>query len=72
LRAQGHWLTAISRRLGVCFRSVRRYAAANLDGLLAPAIHRSCVPNGNPDYLHQRRGADSTSAGVLHADQACA
>jgi len=68
LRAQGHSLTAISRQLGVCFRTVQRYAAASLDDLLAPAIHRSSVLDGHADYIHQRRVEGLTDAAMLHAD----
>ncbi len=68
LRAQGHSLTAISRQLGVCFRTVQRYAAANLDDLLAPAIHRSSVLDDYADYIHQRRAEGLTDAAVLHAE----
>jgi transposase len=68
LRAQGHSLTAISRQLGVCFRTVQRYAAANLDDLLAPAIHRSSVLDDYADYIHQRRGEGLTDAAMLHAE----
>jgi hypothetical protein len=65
LRAQGHSLTAISQQLGVCFRTVQRYAAASLDDLLAPALHRSSVLD---DYVHQRRADGLTDAAMLHAE----
>ncbi|GAA2557149.1 ISL3-like element IS466 family transposase [Winogradskya consettensis] len=68
LRAQGLSLTAISRQLGVCFRTVQRYADANLDDLLAPAIHRSSVLDDYADYIHQRRAEGLTDAAVLHAE----
>jgi transposase len=68
LRAQGQSLTAISRQLGVCFRTVQRYAAASLDDLLAPAVHRSSVLDDYADYIHQRRAEGLTDAAVLHAE----
>jgi hypothetical protein len=68
LRSQGHSLTAISRQLGVCFRTVQRYASANLDDLLTPALHRSSVLDDYADYIHQRRGKGLTDAAVLHAE----
>jgi transposase len=68
LRTQGHSLTAISRQLGVCFRTVQRYAAANLDDLLAPAIHRTSVLDDYASYIHQRRAEGLTDAAVLHAE----
>jgi transposase len=68
MRDQGHSLTAISRQLGVCFRTVQRYAAANLDDLLAPAIHRSSVLDDYVDYIHQRRAEGLTDAAILHAE----
>ena len=61
-------MTAISRQLGVCFRTVQRYAAANLDDLLAPALHRSSVLDDYADYIHQRRAQGLTDATVLHAE----
>ena len=68
LRAQGHSLTAISRQLDVCFRTVQRYAAASLDDLLAPALHRSSVLDDYADYIHQRRAEGLTDAVMLHAE----
>ena len=69
LRAQGHSLTAISRQLGVCFRTVQRYAAASLDDLLAPTTHRSSVLDGHADYIHQRRAEGLTDAAMLHTER---
>ncbi|MGX6607111.1 helix-turn-helix domain-containing protein [Micromonosporaceae bacterium Da 78-11] len=68
LRAQGQSLTAISRQLGVCFRIVQRYPAANLDDLLAPASHRSSMLDDYADYIPQRRAQGLTDATVLHAE----
>ena len=69
LRTQGLSLTAISRQLGLCFRTVQRYAAAtSLDELLASAIHRSSVLDDYANYIHQRRTEGLTDAAVLHAE----
>jgi transposase len=68
LRDQGHCLTAISRQLGVCFRTVQRYAAANLDDLLAPALHRSSILDDHADYIYQRRTEGLIDAAQLHAE----
>jgi transposase len=69
LRDQGYSLTAISRQLGVCFRPVQRYAAAaSIDELLAPAIHRSSVLDGHADYIHRRHAEGLTDAAVLHVE----
>ena len=68
LRDQGHSLTAISRQLGVCFRTVQRYSATSLDDLLAPVVNRSSVLDDYANYIHQRRAEGLTDAAMLHAE----
>ncbi|GAA1581329.1 hypothetical protein [Actinoplanes couchii] len=68
LRAEGHSLTAPSQQLDMCFRTVQRYAATNLDDLLAPATHRSSVLDDHASYVHQRRAEGLTDAVMLHAE----
>ncbi|WP_433613045.1 transposase [Dactylosporangium sp. CA-139114] len=68
LRTQGHSLAEISRQLGVSFRTVQRYAAANLDDLLAPALHRPSALDDHAGYIHQRRAEGLTAAAQLHAE----
>lgn len=68
LHNQGHSLTAISRQLGLCFRTVQRYAAVSLDDLLAPTIHRSSMLDDHADYIHRRRAEGLADAAVLHAE----
>jgi hypothetical protein len=69
LRAQGYSLNAISRHLGVCFRTAQRYAQAPcLEELLVKATSRPSKLDSFAPYVHQRLAQGCTDAVRLHAE----
>ena len=64
----GHSLNAISRQMGLCFRTVQRYAQADsLEELLATA-QRSSTLDRFKEYLLTRWNDGCTDAGRLHRE----
>ncbi|MEU2036958.1 ISL3 family transposase [Nocardia amamiensis] len=69
LRAEGLSLNAIGRELGVCFRTVQRYAAAATpDELLTKTMDRDSSLDPFKPYLHQRYNQGCTNATILHTE----
>lgn len=69
LRDEGLSLNAIGRELGVCFRTVQRYAAAATPGeLLTKTIDRDSSLDPFKPYLHQRYNQGCTNATTLHTE----
>lgn len=69
LRSSGASLNAISRELGLAFRTVRRFAnAASPDELLVSALNRSSKLDEFKPYLARRWNEGCTDAVQLHAE----
>jgi transposase len=69
LRSSGASLNAISRELGLAFRTARRFAnAASVDELLAPALNRSSVLDEFKPYLTRRWNQGCTDGALLHTE----
>lgn len=67
LRNQGASLNAISRELGLAFRTVRKFATAtSVDELLAPTLGRSSKLDEFKPYLTQRWNEGCDNAVQLH------
>ena len=69
LQTDGMSLNAISRELGLAFRTVRRFAgAASVDDLLVSALNRSSKLDEFKPYLARRWNEGCTDAAQLHAE----
>ncbi|WP_371631894.1 ISL3 family transposase [Streptomyces sp. NBC_01259] len=69
LLAEGESLNAISRRLGLAFRTVRRFARAETAGeLLAGAVHRPSKLDDYKPYLTRRWNDGCHNAAQLHTE----
>lgn len=69
LRAKGYLLNAICREMGLCFRTVQRFAqASGAEELLAAHRARSHKLDRFTPYVHQRWNAGVTDASALHAE----
>jgi transposase len=69
LRASGMSLNAISRTLGLTFRTTRRFAnATSVEELLVGACNRSSVLDAFKPYLTRRWNEGRTNAAQLHAE----
>jgi transposase len=69
LRAQGLSLNAISRELGLCFRTVQRTAyATSVDDLMAPSLARASKLDPFKPYLTERWNGGCTDAAQLHRE----
>lgn len=69
LRAKGYSLNAIRRELGLCFRTVQRFAqATSAEELLAVHHTRSRKLDRFTPYVHRRWNAGITAATVVHAE----
>ncbi|GAA0915730.1 ISL3 family transposase [Nonomuraea longicatena] len=69
LKAKSLSLNAISRELGLAFRTVRKYAnATSVDDLLAPALNRSSKLDEFKPYLTRRWNEGCYNAVQLHAE----
>ncbi|MFC5824635.1 hypothetical protein [Nonomuraea insulae] len=69
LRAKSLSLNAISRELGLAFRTVRKYAnATGADELLAPTLARSSKLDQFKPYLTRRWNEGRTNAVQLHTE----
>ncbi|MEV6031234.1 ISL3 family transposase [Nonomuraea sp. NPDC052116] len=69
LRAKGLSLNAISRELGLVFRTVRKYAnATSADELLVPTLERSSKLDEFKPYLTRRWNEGCCNAVQLHAE----
>ncbi|MFE3205841.1 ISL3 family transposase [Embleya sp. NPDC059237] len=67
LRADGLSLNAISRRLDLAFRTVRRYAlAADADELLVPTLNRDAKLDRFRPYIVRRWNSGCANATTLH------
>ncbi len=68
LRVQGLSMPMIARRLGVDFKTVRRYLRADsVEQLIAGGVRTSKLDPFKP-YLHQRLTAGARNATALHAE----
>jgi transposase len=69
LRASGMSLNAISRTLGLAFRTTRRFAnATSVEELLVGACNRASVLDDFKPYLTRRWNEGRTNAAQLHAE----
>lgn len=69
LQAKGESLNAISRELGLAFRTVRKFAnATSIDELLAPTLDRSSKLDEFKPYLTRRWNEGCTNAVQLHSE----
>jgi transposase len=69
LKGRGASLNAISRELGMAFRTVRKFAnATSMDELLAPTLDRSSKLDAFKPYLTHRWNQGCTNALQLHAE----
>jgi transposase len=69
LLASGMSLNAISRTLGLAFRTTRRFGlAASIEELLVGACNRASVLDAFTPYLTQRWNEGCTNAAQLHAE----
>jgi transposase len=69
LRSSGASLNAISRELGLTFRTIRRFAnATSVEELLAGALNRSSVLDQFKPYLTRRWNEGCTDGALLHAE----
>lgn len=69
LRASGMSLNAVSRTLGLAFRTARRFAnAASVEELLVGACNRASVLDAFKPYLTRRWNEGCTNAAQLHAE----
>ncbi|WP_204069642.1 transposase, partial [Planobispora siamensis] len=69
LREGGASLNAISRQLGLAFRTARKFAAANsVEELLAPTLNRSSKLDAFKPYLTRRWNEGYTNAVPLHQE----
>ncbi|WP_113701161.1 hypothetical protein [Nonomuraea lactucae] len=69
LKAKSLSLNAISRELGLAFRTVRKYAnATSVDELLAPTLGRSSKLDQFKPYLTRRWNEGCSNAVQLHAE----
>jgi transposase len=69
LRASGASLNAISRTLGLAFRTTRRFATAtSVEELLVGACYRATVLDAFKPYLTRRWNQGHTNAAQLHVE----
>jgi transposase len=69
LRSSGASLNAISRELGLAFRTARKFAnATSVDELLAPTLGRSSKLDEFKPYLTRRWNEGCTDAAQLHTE----
>ena len=69
LQAKGESLNAISRELGLAFRTVRKFAnATSIDELLAPTLDRSSKLDEFKPHLTRRWNEGCTNAVQLHSE----
>ncbi|MDP9848133.1 ISL3 family transposase [Streptosporangium lutulentum] len=69
LRSNGASLNAISRELGLAFRTARKFAGAtSVEELLAPTLNRSSKLDAFKPYLTRRWNEGCTNATQLHQE----
>ncbi|MFL6051817.1 MAG: hypothetical protein ACJ72W_02710 [Actinoallomurus sp.] len=69
LRAEGHSLAEIGRRLGIGQDTARRFArATSVEEVLVKATNRASILDEFKPYINQRWNAGITNAATLHAE----